>query len=156
MKLTFSVVVNNESLVVNVSDVLMQDEYEQITAILFENRDAFILCFSLGNRQSFENISKKWNDGPYKTVDFPPHVIWDPRHYSPNAPLILVGCKSDAKRVVTEDEGKEAAKVLNATYFECSAVNGRNVKAIFEEAVRAVLESEASKSKKKKKKCNIQ
>ncbi len=76
------------------------------------------------------------------------------RHYAPGVPVILVGTKADLKHdsstlaqlkargesVVTIEEGQELARNLYAIkYVETSAYSGENLKAVFDEAVKAVL-----------------
>lgn len=89
---------------------------------------------------SFENVRAKW----YPEV----------HHHNPKTPVILVGTKCDlrdsrevveelrAKKAnpVTMQQGLALSKEIGAVkYIECSALAQRNVKQVFDEAIRVVL-----------------
>ena len=88
------------------------------------------------------------------------------RNYCPNTPIILVGTKLDLredqktiKRLqthrqspITNKQGKKLGEKIGAVkYLECSALTKEGVKAVFDEAVRAVLWNRQPGTKKKKK-----
>lgn len=82
---------------------------------------------------------------------------WNPelKHFLPNVPRILVGCKADTRTdssvvsllklelksaPITYEEGLLKMDELGAIkYFECSARNGEGVKEIFDAAAKAAL-----------------
>lgn len=101
------------------------------------------MCFSLTNTASFSNVKSKWF----------PEVM----HYEPEAPIILVGTKSDArddekvvealkqkgKDVVTTEQGQALAKDIGAAaYVECSALTQEKLTDVFSEAIRASLKKQ--------------
>lgn len=80
----------------------------------------FLLCFSVDNIHSYDNITSKWS----------PEVT----HHCPKAKLVLVGTKTDLrptdrsikpdKEYVTKSMGKKLASKIKAyKYIECSAKN---------------------------------
>ena len=89
----------------------------------FPQTDIFLVCFSVVDEQSLENVSK----------------IWEPkiRQYSSNPFLILIGCKCDLKNKYFQNDQKiieeglkpiptskcfEMKDTINAhDYIECSA-----------------------------------
>ncbi|XP_042912764.1 ras-related protein ced-10-like [Parasteatoda tepidariorum] len=97
--------------------------------------DGFLLCFSVDNNRSYENITAKW----YPEI----------RHHYPTTPFILVGTKTDIRenaeeqskdKFISRTQGKKlASKIKAAKYVECSAKETNGVKEVFEETVRAVL-----------------
>lgn len=113
-----------------------------------------MICFSLVNPASFENVRAKW----YPEVN----------HHCPNTPIILVGTKLDLRdepktveklkarkqMPISYAQGLALAKQIGALkYQECSALNQRGLKNVFDEAIRAVL---CPRPKiKKKKNCTI-
>uniref|UniRef100_K7N227 Rac-like GTP-binding protein ARAC7 n=1 Tax=Glycine max TaxID=3847 RepID=K7N227_SOYBN len=71
------------------------------------------------------------------------------RRFAPNVPIVLVGTKLDrgyvadhmGSNVITSAEGEEMRKQIGAAaYIECSSKNQQNVKAVFDTAIKVVLE----------------
>ncbi|CAL0314485.1 unnamed protein product [Lupinus luteus] len=97
---------------------------------------------------------------------------WIPelKHYAPGVPIILVGTKLDLRDdkqfcidhpgavPITNAQGEELRKLINApAYIECSSKTQENVKAVFDAAIRVVLQPPKQKKKKNKaqKACSI-
>lgn len=59
-------------------DTAGQEDYERVRRLFYKNAHAFILCYSIDNRASFDNITQKW----YKELETIEN--WP-------IPLILVG-----------------------------------------------------------------
>ncbi|XLU74138.1 hypothetical protein S245_033191, partial [Arachis hypogaea] len=75
---------------------------------------------------------------------------WIPelRHYAPGFPIILVGTKFAP---ITTVQGEELRKLIGApVYIECSSKTQQNVKAIFDAAIKVVLQPPKQKKKKRK------
>lgn len=121
-------------------DTAGQEDYDRLRPLSYPQTDVFLICFSLVNPASFENVRAKW---------FP-----EVSHHCPNTPIILVGTKldlrDDAKTIdklkerklqpITYPNGLSMAKEIGAVkYLECSALNQRGLKNVFDEAIRAVL-----------------
>jgi Ras-related C3 botulinum toxin substrate 1 len=136
-------------------DTAGQEDYDRLRPLSYPQTDVFLLCFSVASQTSFENIKNKWC----------PEI----RHHAPGVPFILVGTKTDLRRdpetirtlqakrqnLVTTEEGLSLAEQLGAYKFlECSAVTQEGLKAVFDEAIRCVLEHQ-NKPTKKKSKCII-
>ncbi|GJQ73280.1 hypothetical protein Trydic_g13652 [Trypoxylus dichotomus] len=112
-------------------DTAGQEGYERLRPISYPSTSCFLLCYSIDNKTSFQNIKVKWT----------PEV----RHHMPHTPLILVGTKSDLRAVyglssklVSVKEGKKLARQIRAeSYLECSAQSLIGLEEIITEAVRA-------------------
>lgn len=93
-----------------------------------------MLCYSLADRSSFENIEYKWC--PELQLPIRRHV-----------PIILVGTKSDlrnpedsATAAVVTVEGIQLCNRINAAAFlECSASTQTNIAEVIYESVRAAV-----------------
>ena len=86
-------------------------------------------------------------------------------HHCPNTPLILVGTKVDLREdsstveklaskkqaPITFEQGLGMVSEINAAkYMECSALTQQGLKAVFDEAIRAVLTPPVVPGKEKK------
>ncbi|KAK0398518.1 hypothetical protein QR680_002631 [Steinernema hermaphroditum] len=134
-------------------DTAGQEDYDRLRPLSYPQTDCFLLCFSLTNPASFENVRAKW----YPEVS----------HHCPNTPIILVGTKLDLREdrdtverllerrlaPVTTAQGQAMAREIKAVkYLECSALTQVGLKQVFDEAIRAVL---CPPAKPKKKSCQI-
>ena len=103
-------------------------------ALAYYDTDIFIVCFSVEDPDSFENVKNKW--------------IPEIRQYRPDTPYILVGNQTDLRgsvvdltgECITTEQGKRIAKKLGAKmYLECSALEGQGLQAIFKRALTLVV-----------------
>lgn len=101
-------------------DTAGQDDYDQLRPLSYPNTDVFLVCFSVCDSQSAENVRTKW--------------VPEIRHFCENTPFLLVGTQIDLVKEVTSwdenesvrsisfEEGKlMAGEVKAVKYFECSA-----------------------------------
>ncbi|KAL0386869.1 UNVERIFIED_CONTAM: Rac-like GTP-binding protein ARAC3 [Sesamum radiatum] len=123
-----NVVVDGSTVNLGLWDTAGQEDYNRLRPLSYRGADVFILAFSLISKASYENVSKKW--------------IPELRHYAPGVPIILVG----------QSLGEDLKKVIGAAaYIECSAKTQQNVKAVFDAAIKVVLQPPKQKKKKKRK-----
>jgi small GTP-binding protein len=132
-------------------DTSGQERYHSLAPNFIKRADGIILMYDITDRESFDTISKWWNDIlNNKEKDFP---------------VILVGNKTDLedKRQVQREEGENIAKEFNIKFFEVSNKDGTNVKESSKELISMTLNynlndivstcSKLSKKKMKKRKC---
>ncbi|CAL4153048.1 unnamed protein product, partial [Meganyctiphanes norvegica] len=81
----YSTTIMLEGKTVNIGlwDTSGQPEYARLRPLSYPQTDVFLICFSLVNPISFENIK----------------IVWYPevRHHCPNIPILLVGTKLDLR-----------------------------------------------------------
>jgi small GTP-binding protein len=121
-------------------DTAGQEEYDRLRPLSYANANVFLICFSLVNPTSYDNVTAKWY----------PELM----HFCPDVPYLLVGTKLDVRndaavieklrsqgqQPISTQKGEELAKKIKALkYLECSAKTGENLKQVFDEAVKAVL-----------------
>eukprot|EP01097_Dermamoeba_algensis_P008634 TRINITY_DN581_c0_g4_i1.p1 TRINITY_DN581_c0_g4~~TRINITY_DN581_c0_g4_i1.p1 ORF type:complete len:227 (-),score=56.68 TRINITY_DN581_c0_g4_i1:155-835(-) len=119
-------------------DTAGQEEYARLRALSYPETDVFLLCFSVVEPSSFENISSKWYD--------------EVHHHCSEAKILLVGTKTDLREdkatleklngaeLPTPEQAQKLAERLSMRgYFECSALTQEGLKRVFEEAIRAVI-----------------
>jgi len=145
-----NVMVDGKPVNLGLWDTAGQEDYDRLRPLSYPSTDVFLLCFSVISPASFENIRTKWH----------PEV----RHHCQEPPIILVGTKVDLRddestlerlkerklMPVTTHQGEELAKKISAVkYIECSAINGFNLKLVFEEAIKAFLYPKKAVDKRK-------
>ncbi|XP_038700374.1 rac-like GTP-binding protein ARAC7 isoform X2 [Tripterygium wilfordii] len=129
---------------------LGQEDYSRLRPLSYRGADIFVLAFSLISRASYENVLKKW--------------MPELRRFAPNVPIVLVGTKLDLRddrgyladhmssNFVTSAQGEELRKQIGAAaYIECSSKTQQNVKAVFDTAIKVVLQPPRRKEMVRKK-----
>jgi len=121
-------------------DTAGQEDYDRLRPLSYPQTDVFLVACSVVNPSSYENVRAKW----YPEVS----------HHCPNTPLILVGTKMDLREdsstieklaakkqaPITYEQGLSMMQEIGAVkYMECSALTQNGLKAVFDEAIRAVL-----------------
>jgi len=124
-------------------DTAGQENYDRLRPLSYPQSDVFITAFSLVTPSSLENVRAKWH----------PEIS----HHCPEIPQILVGTKVDLredpgiieklalKRMspITYEQGLSMATEIGAKrYMECSALTQQGLKSVFDEAVRAAINSQ--------------
>ena len=137
-----SVMVDGKPISLGLWDTAGQEDYDRLRPLSYPQTDVFLICFSIVSPPSFDNVKAKW---------FP-----EIEHHAPNVPIILVGTKLDlrddrattdglrSKRMepVSFEQALSVAKDIRAhKYLECSALTQRNLKSVFDEAIRFVTPS---------------
>lgn len=132
-------------------DTAGQEDYDRLRPLSYPQTDVFLVCFSVISPASFENVKNKWH----------PEI----NHHCPGTPFILVGTKVDLRddadgvkalkdrgiSPITVDVASKMAGDLHAyKYLECSALTQKGLKNVFDEAIRAVLAPQKTKTPKKK------
>ena len=132
-------------------DTAGQERFYSISSGTIKNSQGIIICFSIDDKKSFNNVINWLNDV---------------REISEKIPLVLFGNKCDKieERNVTEEEAQNMADNHDMIYFETRAKDNINIKegfeSIVEEAYKKGFVIEETKikigkenNKKNKKKC---
>ena len=148
---TARVMVEGKTISLGLWDTAGQEDYDRLRPLSYPSTDVFLLCFSLVNATSFANIKIRW--------------LREVRHHCPNSKIILVGTKLDARedpellaklqgqgiKPVESQDGENLAKEIGAIkYMECSALNQKGLKNVFDEAIKAILRPKKTPAPKKK------
>ncbi|GAA5799666.1 small GTPase superfamily [Helicostylum pulchrum] len=126
------VVVDGKTIELSIWDTAGQEEFDRLRALSYNDTHVIIVCYSIDNRDSLENIPNKW--------------IEELQEGCPQAKTILVALKCDLRddevalkkiKPILYEEGLEVAKNINAIrYLECSAKHNRGVRECFEQAAK--------------------
>ncbi|KAK7120876.1 hypothetical protein R3I94_020757 [Phoxinus phoxinus] len=141
----------------NLYDTAGQEDYDRLRPLSYQEVNLAIICYDVTNPTSFDNVTTKW----YPEVN----------HFCHDAPIILIGCKTDLRKdkektrklkaldlaPITYLQGEQVKKEINAeVYLECSAKYRENVEDIFKEATKRALAARSkARHKKRKKHCTI-
>lgn len=115
-----------------------QEELDRIRKIIYKTADAFILCYSVENFDSYENVQTKW--------------LPELRSVQPGIPIILVATKvdlrdEDNKKFVQTTDGDKLCRSIRArSFLECSSKTFNNINEVIYEAVRATLQPEPTET----------
>ena len=120
--------INGKDIQLDIWDTAGQEKYRSLGRRFY--KDAYIIClvYDITNATSFENLKNIW----YK----------DLKEYGEKYKILaVVGSKSDCyeNEDVKEEEAREYAKSINATYMLTSAKNGDNIELLFDTLVGQYL-----------------
>ena len=110
-------------------DTAGQEDFDRLRPLCYPDSDIILICFSLDNYDSLENVVEKWQ----------PEVLQYTGHL--RVPYILVGTKRDLRgrrgEGVSYLEGEAIARRIGARgYIECSARYNEGVLEVFQFAAR--------------------
>ena len=145
-----NIVVDGQTVQIGLWDTAGKSDYDRLRPLSYPQTDVFLICCSLIEKSSFENVKAKW--------------IPELQHHAPGVPYIIVGTKSDLRfdeaviskvdKVYSTSEGTALAKEVNAhCYMECSALTQDGIKDLFEEAARAAIKYKNHKRNITNRKC---
>ncbi|XP_061783029.1 rho-related GTP-binding protein RhoF [Nerophis lumbriciformis] len=156
-KYSTSVVLGGKEVKVNLYDTAGQADYDRLRPLSYQEAHLILVCFDVTNPTSFDNVTIKW--------------IPEVKHFCPNIPVILIGCKTDLRKdkecirrlkainqaPITYTQGLATQQGMNAElYLECSAKYQENVEDVFREAAKMALASRRKhRNYKRKRKCAI-
>ena len=118
---------NGKKVNVRFYDTSGQERYHSLSANFIKKADGIILMYDITNRNSYDTISRWWdNILEHKERDFP---------------VVLVGNKCDLEdeRKVTKEEGEDIAKKYNVKFYETSNKDGINVEESFRMLIKLAL-----------------
>ena len=139
-------------------DTAGQEDYDRLRPLSYPQTDVFLICFSIVSPPSFDNVKAKvsgvlsqkkgrFEENWLKTAQWHPEI----EHHAPGVPIILVGTKLDLRddeatrnnlrqkkmAPIQYEQAVQVAKEIKAQkYLECSALTQRNLKSVFDEAIR--------------------
>ena len=120
--------INGKDIQLDIWDTAGQEKYRSLGRRFY--KDAYIIClvYDITNASSFENLKNIWAK--------------DLKEYGEKYKILaVVGSKSDCyeNEDVKEEDAREYAKSINATYVLTSAKNGDNIELLFDTLARQYL-----------------
>ncbi|XP_072565823.1 rho-related GTP-binding protein RhoQ isoform X2 [Paramormyrops kingsleyae] len=137
---TVSVTVGGKQYLLGLYDTAGQEDYDRLRPLSYPMTDVFLICFSVVNPASFQNVREDW--------------VPELQEYAPSVPFLLIGTQIDLRddpktiaklndmkeKPIATEQGQKLAKEIGACcYVECSALTQKGLKAVFDEAIIAIL-----------------
>ena len=97
-------------------------------ALYFRESDGIIIVYDITNQESFDNV-ENWKNILYENLD-------------KDIPVFLWGNKIDLfeSRVISSEEGCNAAEKLNVGFIEVSAKEGTNISELFTHLTSQIID----------------
>ncbi|XP_063408096.1 ras-related protein Rac1-like [Mytilus trossulus] len=123
---TANVMVDGKSYRLGLWDTAGQEDFDRLRPLSYPQTDVVLLCFSINDRSSLDNIEKKW--------------IPEIKHNLPNVAKMLAGCKTDIRdsskdTCKSKEEAESVASDHRMTYYETSAIKKKGLKSCFDNAL---------------------
>ncbi|KAF9584518.1 GTP-binding protein Rho1 [Lunasporangiospora selenospora] len=125
-------------------DTAGQEDYDRLRPLSYPESNVVLMCYSVDSMSSLDNLTEKWY----------PELT----HFLEHAPKIVVGLKIDLRDEASEEEkgqyvsyerGAQVAASLHCKYYECSAKSGKGLQEVFQGALKAAMQSNFSKMRKR-------
>jgi len=149
------VVVRGETHGLALFDTAGQEDYDRLRTLVYAcDADVLLVCFSVVNPTSFENVWNKW--------------VPEIQDHCKGKPFLLIGTQMDLRTdegkltelaaknqsPISREEGEALAMKLKAArYMECSVLTQEGLDRIFHDAVEVVLDTPPPPAKNRK--CSI-
>ena len=124
------------------SDAYIVDSFGQIPADTerwdtYEKANLYLLCFSVVDPVSFNNLTTGWTDLVRQKEKHPNFLLVGLKTDLRGDNTVINGLQSQGLRPIMPEEGKLRANEVEACgYVECSALSGNGVKEVFDQAVK--------------------
>jgi len=134
-----NVMVDGRTVGLTIWDTAGQDDYNALRPLSYPQTNVFILCYSVTNQESLDHVAGYRRYGEGWEVEL--------KHHCPGVPIILAGLKADLlddaqsqSKIVPFTKALEVGFQIGAVKtMEVSSLTGRNVKILFDEAIRAAM-----------------
>ncbi|XP_052776699.1 ras-related protein ced-10-like [Mya arenaria] len=126
-----NIMVDGKAVNLGLWDTAGQEDYDRLRPLSYTGTDVFFICFDLSRPSSFENVEPIW--------------LPEVRHYCPDIPIVLVGCKADLPSAVSAADIDKLTKTHGLKYCETSALTKKGLKNCFDEATRIALNAPKTK-----------
>ncbi|CCD25654.1 Rho family GTPase RHO5 NDAI_0F03360 [Naumovozyma dairenensis CBS 421] len=142
---------NKELFKLNLWDTAGQEEYDRLRPLSYPQTSVFLVCFSVAEPSSFENVFEKWIPELKQSANIENSQLY--LNFG-KLPILLVGTKSDLRDdestqdklqesgsdFISLDQINERVKKAGLLgYVECSAATQSGIREVFEKAIELVV-----------------
>jgi len=145
-----TVQIQDQQYIIQLFDTAGQEDYDRLRLIAYPNTDVFLVCFSIINPDSYDNVREKWVPEIQKHCGQAPFLLVGTQMDLRTDPATITNLEKKTKKPVNAEQGKRLASELGAVaYVECSALTQEGMKNVFDEALMAALNKEDEEENKK-------
>jgi len=145
-----TVQIQDQQYIIQLFDTAGQEDYDRLRLIAYPNTDVFLVCFSIINPDSYDNVREKWVPEIQKHCGQAPFLLVGTQMDLRTDPATITNLEKKKKKPVNAEQGKRLASELGAVaYAECSALTQEGMKNVFDEALMAALNKEDEVEKKR-------
>uniref|UniRef100_A0A4X2LGR6 Ras homolog family member Q n=1 Tax=Vombatus ursinus TaxID=29139 RepID=A0A4X2LGR6_VOMUR len=112
-----SVTVGGKQYLLGLYDTAGQEDYDRLRPLSYPMTDVFLICFSVVNPASFQNVKEEW--------------VPELKEYAPNVPFLLIGTQIDLRddpktlarlndmkeKPICVEQGQKLAKEVNRSFL---------------------------------------
>lgn len=121
--------VDGKEVKILITDTAGQERFRTLTSSYYRNADAILLCYSVDDATSFEDVEGHMQEGS---------------RYSQRSAKFVVATKSDVEDpAVSDQDGEEFAKSKDMPFFKTSAKTGEGVEELFTAVAKKLASSGA-------------
>lgn len=100
-------------------DTAGQEDFDNLRLVNYPNAECFLVCYSIIDAKSLENIKEKW--------------VPEIEKHRPGVPIVLVATHLDKRGTNEEklsfEDGQVVQEEIGAVaFYECSGLDGKNIK----------------------------
>lgn len=130
------IIFQDEPYFLSLNDTSPKDDYSKLRSLCYFGTSVFLICFSVHDVTSFQNVKNKW----YKEL----------QEKNSKVPFIIVGTRDRDKSIaVTAEEAQKLAKQLKAaSYYEVNIFTNAGMHGLFENCLIIHLKSASKEIKK--------
>ncbi|KAH3765161.1 CBN-RAB-3 protein [Pelomyxa schiedti] len=114
-----------------------EERFRHLTTAAYKRSEGYLIVFDLNDEETFSRVVD-WGDEIKRYCASETRIVF------------VVANKTDLERVVTREQGEQAAAQIGATYYEACALNGTNVNEIFNDLLTKVVAGKDATDKAKK------
>jgi len=127
---------------IEIFDTAGQEEYDRLRPLAYPGTSMFMVCFSVTQETSFENVRQRW--------------VPEVRHHVDGAKFMIVGTKIDLResddKAISRRRGVQLNKdVGGEIYMECSAKTREGLNDVFAECFTRFFYPEAAPNPRQRK-----
>ncbi|KAH8116428.1 small GTPase superfamily [Phellopilus nigrolimitatus] len=133
--------VDDQLIELSLWDTAGQEEFDRLRSLSYAETHVILICFSVDNPTSLENVESKWID---EILEYCPGVKVPLKCDLRDNQNVIERLARYNSQPVQYEEGLAVARRIRASrYLECSAKHNRGVTEVFSEAARVSVSARA-------------